>query len=103
MLYLTELPGKPELDLNQRQCSPIGIRQRIKKDARRQGCGKTFLLYPTELRVLMLDPAGLEPATWRLKVDVVLPAFAVREFYVKVAATRFGKTFALKLRSIGGT
>ena len=51
----------------------------------------------------MLDPAGLEPATWRLTVDVILPAFAVREFDVKVAATRFGKTFALKLRSIGGT
>ena len=31
---------------------------------------------PTELRAPMMDPAGLEPATWRLQGDVVLPAFA---------------------------
>jgi hypothetical protein len=28
----------------------------------------------------MMDLAGFEPATWRLRVDVVLPAFAVTDF-----------------------
>lgn len=47
----------------------------------------------------MVDPAGLEPASWRLTVDVDLPAFAVNWGAV---ATSGGETRSLSYVSAAG-
>jgi hypothetical protein len=48
----------------------------------------------------MMDPAGFEPATWRLAVDVVLQAFAVTEVFKEAAATKFNETKPLSYISV---
>jgi len=51
----------------------------LKKECiKRQEGVKQILLYPLSYGpiVRLVEPAGLEPATWRLKGDVVPQAFA---------------------------
>src|SRR4051794_2005111 len=60
----------------QSECSPGRHPRRFSNSVRGDEDLERPPALPTELRARMLDPAGLEPATWRLQGDVVLPAFA---------------------------